>query len=155
ADLDGDANTAEPTPYDLDGQARFFDACFDDPGDGTLPRVDIGAYESTNPAGAGPIIYVNTAATGSDTGGSWPNAFTSLRTALGVASANAGTTQQIWVAAGTYRPTRATDSAARAATFQLHSSLAVYGGFTGNETALSRRDPASHVTTLSGDLRRN
>src|SRR5262249_32609420 len=46
-DLDGDANTAEPTPFDRAGQPRFADACFDDPGDGSLPRVDLGAYEST------------------------------------------------------------------------------------------------------------
>lgn len=46
ADLDGDANTAEPTPLDLDGAPRFFD----DPnttntGNGTPPIVDMGAYE--------------------------------------------------------------------------------------------------------------
>jgi hypothetical protein len=38
ADLDGDGDTAEPTPLDLSGLARFV-------GDGPLPIVDMGAYE--------------------------------------------------------------------------------------------------------------
>jgi len=33
ADLDGDGDTAEQTPYDLDGRPRF------------VSRVDMGAYE--------------------------------------------------------------------------------------------------------------
>ena len=44
ADLDGDGNTSEPTPFDLDGNPRFVD----DPATmhpGNAPIVDIGAYE--------------------------------------------------------------------------------------------------------------
>ena len=45
-DLDGDGNTAEPTPFDLDGRARFVqDRLTTDTGVGTPPIVDIGAYE--------------------------------------------------------------------------------------------------------------
>ena len=45
-DLDGDGDTAEPIPVDLDGNPRFAD----DPGvidcgNGTPPIVDMGAYE--------------------------------------------------------------------------------------------------------------
>jgi parallel beta-helix repeat protein/predicted outer membrane repeat protein len=45
-DLDGDANTTEPVPYDLDGNPRFIDdLCTADTGNGTAPVVDMGAYE--------------------------------------------------------------------------------------------------------------
>ena len=50
ADLDGDGDTTEPTPYDLDGNARRVDDPATDcpqPGAscGTAPIVDMGAYE--------------------------------------------------------------------------------------------------------------
>jgi len=46
ADLDGDADTAEPTPLDLAGDARFHDdPATADTGIGTPPIVDMGAYE--------------------------------------------------------------------------------------------------------------
>ncbi len=46
ADLDGDGNTREPTPIDLDGNARFIDLPdTPDTGSGTPPIVDMGAYE--------------------------------------------------------------------------------------------------------------
>jgi hypothetical protein len=45
-DLDGDGNTTEPWPYDLDGLARFVDQpTVPDTGNGTPPIVDIGCYE--------------------------------------------------------------------------------------------------------------
>lgn len=46
-DLDGDANTIEPIPFDLDFFSRFIDDLFaPDTGAGAPPIVDIGAYES-------------------------------------------------------------------------------------------------------------
>jgi hypothetical protein len=46
ADLDGDDDTNEPTPFDLDGFPRFIDElCTTDTGKGTPPIVDMGAYE--------------------------------------------------------------------------------------------------------------
>jgi hypothetical protein len=46
ADLDEDDNTAEQTPLDLAGNARFTDdPLTDDTGTGTPPIVDMGAYE--------------------------------------------------------------------------------------------------------------
>jgi hypothetical protein len=54
-DLDGDGNTSEPTPLDLDGNPRFVDIpSIPDTGVGPPPVVDIGAYEFTVPTG--PII---------------------------------------------------------------------------------------------------
>ena len=45
-DLDGDGDTAEPLPFDLDGNPRFVDdPATDDTGLGEPPIVDIGAYE--------------------------------------------------------------------------------------------------------------
>jgi len=46
ADLDGDGDTTEPTPVDLDGNPRFVDDPYTpDMGNGTPPIVDMGAYE--------------------------------------------------------------------------------------------------------------
>ena len=45
-DLDGDSNTSEPVPFDLDGRARFYDSpTVTDTGVGPAPICDIGAYE--------------------------------------------------------------------------------------------------------------
>jgi len=45
-DLDGDGDTTEPTPLDLDGHARFVgDPATEDTGLGDPPIVDMGAYE--------------------------------------------------------------------------------------------------------------
>ncbi len=56
---------------------------------------------------------------------------------------------EIWVASGMYTPTTTGD---RAATFQLKSGVAVYGGFAGGETERSQRNWTTNVVVLSGDL---
>jgi predicted outer membrane repeat protein len=94
---------------------------------------------------AGTIVYVNAGASGAGDGSSWADAFPSLADAL--AGAASGT--EIWVAAGTYKPTSGTD---RTATFQLKDGVAIYGGFAGNETQRDQRDWQTNVTLLSGDL---
>jgi hypothetical protein len=91
---------------------------------------------------------VNASATGANTGTSWPNAFTSLQSALAVATGG----DQIWVAAGTYKPSTSGD---RNASFTLTNGVAMYGGFAGGETLLSARNWTSNVTILSGDLNGN
>lgn len=89
--------------------------------------------------------YVKASATGTNNGTSWANAYTSLQSALTIAAAN----DEIWVAAGTYKPTTGTD---RAISFVMKNDLAIYGGFAGTETLLSERNYTTNVTILSGDI---
>jgi hypothetical protein len=91
------------------------------------------------------VIYVKANATGANNGSSWTDAFTSLQS--GLAAANA--TDEIWVATATYKPTATAD---RTISFALKNGVGVYGGFVGNETLRTQRDPVAHVTTLSGDI---
>lgn len=53
------------------------------------------------------------------------------------------------MALGVYTPTQHTD---RTATFQLPEGVALYGGFSGNETSLNDRNIASNPTILSGNI---
>jgi hypothetical protein len=45
ADLDGDGDTVEPLPFDLNANPRFLDVTVADSGKGAPPIVDMGAYE--------------------------------------------------------------------------------------------------------------
>jgi predicted outer membrane repeat protein len=105
-------------------------------------KCDIGAVE-LKPSER-KICYVNGAAGAANNGLSWATAYVKLNNALADA-----TCSEVWVAQGIYRPT--TDSN-RSASFALQPGQAVYGGFAGNETTRGQRDPASHVTTLSGEI---
>jgi predicted outer membrane repeat protein len=98
---------------------------------------------------SGHIIYVNAAAMGANNGSSWAHAFNNLPAAL----AAAGPGDEVWVAAGVYKPS--TVAADRSATFQLQSSVAVYGGFAGTEVTREQRDWQSNLTVLSGDIDNN
>jgi stringent starvation protein B len=101
-------------------------------------------------------IYVKKSATGSKNGTSWTNAYTDLQNALDAAT----TSDQIWVAAGTYLPTDVPDKDGRTSTgatdrnnaFHLATNMKIYGGFAGTETLLSQRDAATNITILSGDF---
>lgn len=79
---------------------------------------------------------------------SWQAARKSLQSAL----ADAQYGDEIWVAAGTYRPS---DTLDRSASFFLKNGVSIYGGFSGAETKLAQRDVAQHETVLSGDLAGN
>ncbi len=89
--------------------------------------------------------FVRADATGNNDGSSWSHAYTDLATAL--ANTAGG---DIWVAAGTYKPGGlGVDSSA---TFHIGQGINLYGGFIGNETSASQRNPAANATILSGDI---
>jgi|GEM_PF-2002356 regulation of enolase protein 1 (concanavalin A-like superfamily) len=95
------------------------------------------------------IIHVKeTAAPGGD-GASWATAFQDLQDALSFVDECPGITE-IWVAAGTYKPTSGTD---RTISFTMKNGVAIYGGFpnTGNP-GFSSRDWSAYPTILSGDI---
>ncbi|MHC4574805.1 MAG: S8 family serine peptidase [Planctomycetota bacterium] len=96
----------------------------------------------------GDVIYVNQAAAGSNNGVSWTHALTNLQSALARAAEGCGS--QIWVAAGTYKPT--SDPNERSAAFELVDGVPVYGGFAGTEENLDQRDWVNNETVLSGDI---
>ncbi len=85
------------------------------------------------------IRYVKANATGLNDGTSWANAYTSLQSA---------TSDTIWIAAGTYKPTNSTN---RNLFFSLGQKN-VYGGFAGTETDISQRNLNINHTILSGDI---
>ncbi len=93
-------------------------------------------------------IYVDISANGTNDGSSWTNAYTDLQPAIAAAVAQ-GTAVEIWVARGEYRPTATTD---RTISFEMHSNIAMYGGFAGGETSLTERDWKVNRTVLSGDI---
>lgn len=99
------------------------------------------------------LRYVNHAATGSNNGSSWANAYTSLQSALNAAVSG----DQIWVAKGTYKPSYDYGlGGVRYNHFRMINGVAIYGGFSGTETAVSQRTDFRHgqsnETILSGDI---
>lgn len=97
------------------------------------------------------VLFVNEDASGRNFGTTWVDAYTDLQTALAVARNNtSGSTSQIWVASGTYRPDE--ECADRTQSFVLIDGIEILGGFNGTETHVSQRDASANITTLSGDL---
>jgi predicted outer membrane repeat protein len=103
------------------------------------------------------VIYVNHSAAGANNGSSWADAFTDLQNALQSASPG----DEIWVAQGVYYPSVVIDLNgdggidSREAVFFLPDGIALYGGFTGSEGALSERNWETNLTILSGDIDHN
>jgi hypothetical protein len=107
------------------------------------------------------VHYVVMNATGD--GSSWASASGDLQQMINESST--AYNDEIWVAAGTYRPTHSSDGWTEAAptgvnatpsdlnnAFVLKSGIKVYGGFSGNETSVGQRDWEANQTILSGDF---
>ncbi len=56
---------------------------------------------------------------------------------------------EIWVMEGTYKPTLVDDWSK---SFELRDGVAIYGGFSGNETSRGERDWVENPTILSGEI---
>lgn len=89
------------------------------------------------------VIYVKAGAQGD--GSSWENAIGNLNDALKLAQPG----MQVWVAAGTYKPTKGTD---RQVSFVIPDGVAVVGGFAGHETSIEQRSIQDNPTILSGEI---
>jgi len=94
-------------------------------------------------------LYVKSGAGGDGT--SWSNAFDTLQQALDVAVSG----DQIWVAAGTYKPTSdyGLGGGDRYKHFRMKDGVSIYGGFpaTGTPT-MGNRNRVTNATILNGDL---
>lgn len=101
-------------------------------------------FSEISMASAAGVCYVKVGATAPGTGISWEEAYPDLQSALGPSPCT-----EIWVAAGTYKPTSGTD---RKISFVLESGVSIYGGFVGTETTREERNPGYNVTILSGEI---
>jgi len=107
------------------------------------------ASEDTNVGWWSPdIIYVDVNAVGSDSGLSWYHADANLKRAL--QKAQGWDSNQIWVAAGTYKPSMVLED--WSATFELADGVAIYGGFAGSESSRNQRNWTINETILDGNL---
>lgn len=97
-----------------------------------------------------PVIYVDQSATaGTNTGGSWEDAYIDLQSALESASNGA----RIWVAQGVYKPDRGTGN--RFMSFFIPSGVSLLGGFPAGGGCLDDREIDAYETVLTGDLNGN
>ncbi|MBB3838358.1 hypothetical protein FHS57_002363 [Runella defluvii] len=153
--IDAGTNTNAPAS-DFAGNARPFNAT-------GVNNTDMGAYEYQssysvcNCIGNNGIVYVNASASGNNSGRSWADAYTDLQSALNGARNFPSCVSQIWVAAGTYKPTadasgNTSPADARMKSFVMVNGVAIYGGFNGTETQLTARNWRSNPTILSGNI---
>lgn len=100
---------------------------------------------------SGGTIYVDAYTPDNNDGSSWARAYKYLQD--GLAGASSG--DEIWVAAGRYKPDAISadpnGSGDRTATFTLINGVGIYGGFAPGGTWFER-DPHIYETILSGDI---
>ncbi len=100
--------------------------------------VDFTATATGGPAG---VWYVRAGGTGDGT--SWATAFGHPQDAVDAASAG----EEVWIAEGTY-----VRQGSDTILLTMKDGVSIYGGFAGTETNRGQRDPATHVTTLDGEM---
>jgi len=95
-------------------------------------------------------IYVNCGAVGEGDGTSWSHAFRNLKDACEAAlEFPEDVSKEIWIAKGTYKPS-ITDN--REEYFRIAANTSYLGGFAGNETSKSERNPDANPVIVSGKL---
>ncbi len=88
------------------------------------------------------VIYVDlNAGGGGGTGDSWPDAFTTIQ--AGVDAASAASSDEVWVADGTY-------TSATSPVLTLKANIPVYAGFAGGEGTFELRDWETNVAIIDG-----
>lgn len=143
------------TAQDVNGNGIPDEAEFDCNRDGIPDSFQIAGNPSLDANSNGLLdscepsrLYVNAAASGDATGTSWQDAHTDLQDALLIARRSLGTVSEIWVAAGSYCPSRVD---ARGLAFEIPSGVTLLGGFDGTETVAEDADPIANSTILTGD----
>jgi T5SS/PEP-CTERM-associated repeat protein len=111
-------------------------------------------------ASAQTVIYVNAAAQAGGNGQSWATAYRDIDSALAQAETTptAERSVEIWVAAGTYKPSGVRlrqPGVPRSASFIVRSGISIVGGFAGGETSREQIRPRLNRTVLSGDMLSN
>jgi uncharacterized repeat protein (TIGR01451 family) len=92
-------------------------------------------------------VYVNANSPNEPGTGTRNDPFRRLQDGIDAAAQSCG--GDVWVAAGTYRPTTGTE---REISFVMKQGVAIYGGFTGTETSRNQRNWVINQTILSGDI---
>jgi len=97
-----------------------------------------------------PKHYVKSDGNDVNNGETWETAKATLTAAINDATFG----NQVWVAAGTYKPSSAYSltNSSRYYHFEMKNDVAIYGGFAGTESSLSERNISANVTILSGDI---
>ena len=102
----------------------------------------ITGFMCIQPAFAAGVFRVNAASTAtSPDGQSWDMAFHDIQSGVNAASANGG--GEVWVAGGIY-------AATTGLVLRMNVGVAVYGGFSGTETARDQRDWRGRITVIDG-----
>ena len=119
-------------------------------------HVDIGALEYSDNGYTPTTIFVKADAGGTGDGSSWGNAYTTLQAAF---DSNPGNGDEIWVAAGTYTPSkiplgqdRGQDNVEICRSFELPGAVKIYGSFAGTESSLEERNIEEQASIISGDI---